>query len=98
VLRRAGYRVDPLDSGCCGMAGTFGYESEHRAMSEAIGETLKGQVDASEAESVVAPGASCRTQLNDLGATIDPALFPDHDGSHDEPPTPIEALAAGLVE
>ncbi|WP_256544981.1 FAD-binding and (Fe-S)-binding domain-containing protein [Halobellus inordinatus] len=97
VLRRAGYRVDPLDSGCCGMAGTFGYESEHRAMSEAIGETLKGQVDDSEAESVVAPGASCRTQLNDLGASADPALFPGHDGSHDEPPTPIEALAAGLA-
>jgi len=34
VLRRAGYAVDPLDSGCCGMAGSFGYESEHASMSE----------------------------------------------------------------
>jgi Fe-S oxidoreductase len=98
VLRRAGYRVDPLDSGCCGMAGSFGYEAEHRAMSQAIGDTLKGQVDDSEAESVVAPGASCRTQLNDLGATVDRALLPDGDADRDEPPTPIEALAAGLAD
>ena len=34
VLRRAGYRVDPLDSGCCGMAGSFGYEAEHFSMSK----------------------------------------------------------------
>ncbi|MFD1600915.1 FAD-binding and (Fe-S)-binding domain-containing protein [Halobellus rarus] len=97
VLRRAGYRVDPLDSGCCGMAGSFGYEAEHRAMSQAIGDTLKGQVDDSEAESVVAPGASCRTQLNDLGATVDRSLLPDGDADREEPPTPIEALAAGLA-
>ncbi|MFD1686956.1 FAD-binding and (Fe-S)-binding domain-containing protein [Halobellus litoreus] len=98
VLRRAGYRVDPLDSGCCGMAGSFGYEAEHRAMSQAIGDTLKGQVDDSEAESVVAPGASCRTQLNDLGATVDRSLLPDGDIDREEPPTPIEALAAGLAD
>lgn len=29
VLRRAGYAVDPLDSDCCGMAGSFVYEAEH---------------------------------------------------------------------
>ncbi|RLM53690.1 FAD-binding oxidoreductase [Halobellus sp. Atlit-31R] len=98
VLRRAGYRVDPLDSGCCGMAGSFGYESEHRAMSQAIGETLKEQVDDSEAESVVAPGASCRTQLNDLGAAVDQSLLPERDAGREEPPTPIEALAAGLAD
>ncbi|MGQ4556026.1 FAD-linked oxidase C-terminal domain-containing protein [Halobellus sp. GM3] len=96
VLRRAGYRVDPLDSGCCGMAGTFGYESEHRAMSESIGETLKGQIDASDTEAVVAPGASCRTQLNDLGATIDQSLLRETDPNREGPPTPVEALAAGI--
>jgi FAD/FMN-containing dehydrogenase/Fe-S oxidoreductase len=65
VLRRAGYRVDPLDSGCCGMAGSFGYEAEHYSMSLAVGGILFDQVDASEGDSVVAPGASCRTQLGD---------------------------------
>ena len=82
VLRRAGYAVDVLDSGCCGMAGSFGYEAEHYAMSKAIGRILYDQVDASPGERVVAPGASCRTQLA------------DHVGS--EPPHPIEQLATGL--
>ncbi|MFB6091905.1 MAG: FAD-binding and (Fe-S)-binding domain-containing protein [Haloquadratum sp.] len=98
VLRRAGYSVDPLDSGCCGMAGTFGYEAEHRAMSRAIGDTLKEQVDASDAESVVAPGASCRTQLDDLGVAVDRSLLPEGAADREEPPTPIEALAAGLAD
>jgi len=84
VLRRAGYAVDPLDSTCCGMAGSFGYEAEHYSMSKAIGEVLYEQVDASEADQVVAPGASCRSQLG------------DKPGATEQPPTPIEALAAAL--
>jgi len=44
VLRRAGYGVDPLDSSCCGMAGSFGYEAEHYSMSKAIGRILFDQV------------------------------------------------------
>jgi FAD/FMN-containing dehydrogenase/Fe-S oxidoreductase len=85
VLRRAGYEVDPLDSGCCGMAGSFGYETEHYSMSQAIGRILFDQIDESSGETVVAPGASCRTQLGDRnGAT--------------EPPHPIEKVADALVE
>jgi FAD/FMN-containing dehydrogenase/Fe-S oxidoreductase len=86
VLRRAGYAVDPLDSGCCGMAGSFGYEAEHYSMSRAIGDILFEQVDDSDGEQVVAPGASCRTQLGDR---------PDAD---EEPPHPIEKVAAALAE
>jgi len=86
VLRRAGYRVDALDSGCCGMAGSFGYEREHEAMSDAIAGILYEQVDASDADGVVAPGASCRTQL---AAREDAA---------DYPPTPVEALADALPD
>ncbi|MEF8856924.1 MAG: 4Fe-4S dicluster domain-containing protein, partial [Haloplanus sp.] len=82
VLRRAGYGVDPLDSGCCGMAGSFGYEAEHFSMSKAIGRILFEQVDASEGDRVVAPGASCRTQLDD-----------HYDR---KPPTPVEALDEAL--
>ena len=84
VLRRAGYDVDPLDSGCCGMAGSFGYEAEHYSMSEAIAGLLVDQIDDSAAQQVVAPGASCRSQLDDFG----------EDG---EPPHPIEMVAAALV-
>jgi FAD/FMN-containing dehydrogenase/Fe-S oxidoreductase len=85
VLRRAGYRVDPLDSGCCGMAGSFGYEAEHYSMSKAIGEILFEQVEESDGDSVVAPGASCRTQLG------------DRDGASAEPPHPVEKLAEALA-
>jgi FAD/FMN-containing dehydrogenase/Fe-S oxidoreductase len=84
VLRRAGYAVDPLDSTCCGMAGSFGYEAEHYSMSRAIGNILYEQVDASDGEVVVAPGASCRTQLG------------DRDERSEKPPHPVEKLAEAL--
>jgi Fe-S oxidoreductase len=67
VLRAAGHDVDRLDSTCCGMAGTFGYEAEHYSLSRAIGDILFDQVDASRGDVVVAPGTSCRTQLADYG-------------------------------
>jgi FAD/FMN-containing dehydrogenase/Fe-S oxidoreductase len=81
VLRRAGYDVDPLDSGCCGMAGSFGYEAEHYELSRAIGRILFDQVDDSDGETVVAPGTSCRTQLG------------DREDADEEPPHPVEKLA-----
>ncbi|MFB6354377.1 MAG: FAD-binding and (Fe-S)-binding domain-containing protein [Halobacteriales archaeon] len=83
VLRRVGFDVDQLDSGCCGMAGSFGYEAEHYDLSLAIGRLLFEQVDASDGDVVVAPGASCRTQLAEhLGA---------------EPPHPAEVLADAIA-
>jgi FAD/FMN-containing dehydrogenase/Fe-S oxidoreductase len=89
VLRRAGYDVDPLDSTCCGMAGSFGYEAEHRGMSAAIARILYDQVDESPGDRVVAPGASCRTQLADRDVLAD-------GGDASEPPTPVELLASSL--
>ncbi|AGB15824.1 FAD/FMN-dependent dehydrogenase [Halovivax ruber XH-70] len=85
VLDRAGFDVDHLDSGCCGMAGSFGYEAEHASMSDAIGSILFEQVADSDGDRVVAPGASCRTQL----ASREP--------NGEEPPTPIEVLADALT-
>ncbi len=38
LLRSCGYEVDLLETGCCGMAGTFGYEEEHYDLSMKIGE------------------------------------------------------------
>jgi FAD/FMN-containing dehydrogenase/Fe-S oxidoreductase len=84
VLRRAGYAVDPLDSSCCGMAGSFGYESEHYDLSQAIGRILFEQVDESDGETVTAPGASCRSQLG------------DRDGA-ENPPHPIEKVAEAVT-
>jgi FAD/FMN-containing dehydrogenase/Fe-S oxidoreductase len=83
VLRRAGYEVDPLDSTCCGMAGSFGYHEEHYGLSQAIGSLLFEQADESPGE-VVAPGGSCRSQLG------------DRDGA-EKPPHPVEALADAVA-
>ena len=38
LLRSCGYEVELLDTGCCGMAGTFGYEAEHYELSMKVGE------------------------------------------------------------
>ncbi len=84
VLQTAGYEVDELDSGCCGMAGSFGYEAEHYSMSVTISEDLFDLVDESPAENIVAPGASCRAQLERYG-------YDD-----EEPPHPVEKLADAL--
>ncbi|MBS8120376.1 FAD-binding protein [Haloferax volcanii] len=83
VLRRSGYAVDPLDSSCCGMAGSFGYEEEHYELSKGIGEILFGQVDDSPGDVVTAPGASCRSQLGDRPG-------------ESRPPHPIEKMAEAL--
>ena len=40
MLERLGYRVDVLDAGCCGLAGSFGFRAEHADLSRSIGEDL----------------------------------------------------------
>ncbi|MGV3585724.1 MAG: FAD-binding and (Fe-S)-binding domain-containing protein [Adhaeribacter sp.] len=61
------YHVDVIPSGCCGMAGSFGYEAEHYAVSMKIGElVLFPAVRALAAEVIVAaPGTTCRHQIKD---------------------------------
>lgn len=65
LLSALGWQVEIIDSGCCGMAGSFGYEAEHYDLSIQIGElalfpAVRG---ASEEKRIVAPGVSCRTQI-----------------------------------
>jgi FAD/FMN-containing dehydrogenase/Fe-S oxidoreductase len=62
-----GHRVKTIPSGCCGMAGSFGYEAEHYDISQRIGElVLFPAVRNSSAQTlVVAPGTSCRHQIKD---------------------------------
>jgi len=58
------YKVEEVDSGCCGMAGSFGYEKEHYDVSMAIGRRrLFPAVEARPEAVIVAPGASCRQQI-----------------------------------
>ncbi|HEY4300731.1 MAG TPA: FAD-linked oxidase C-terminal domain-containing protein [Candidatus Didemnitutus sp.] len=61
-----GHRVEVIPSGCCGMAGSFGYESEHFALSQQIGELVLFPAVRAAADAVIAaPGTSCRHQILD---------------------------------
>jgi FAD/FMN-containing dehydrogenase/Fe-S oxidoreductase len=68
ALRWAGLDVSEVDAGCCGMAGSFGFEREHYDVSVAIGNRrLAPAVKAAPADTeVVAPGVSCRQQIEHL--------------------------------
>lgn len=82
----AGFHVEAIASGCCGMAGSFGYEKEHYALSQQIGELVlfpKIRNKKSAATCVAAPGASCRTQI--------------FDGLGEEAQHPVELLYAALA-
>jgi len=70
VLRRVpGLAVEPIRAGCCGMAGSFGYEAEHAELSRRIGELdlLPAVREADPAAWIVANGTSCRHQIGELG-------------------------------
>ena len=68
MLRWAGFEVTEVDSGCCGMAGSFGFEKEHYDLSLAIASRrLVPAVQAAEAAvEIVASGISCRQQIEHL--------------------------------
>jgi len=61
------YRVEEIPSGCCGMAGSFGYEKEHFDLSMRVGELVLFPAvrAAGTDEMIVAPGTSCRHQIKD---------------------------------
>lgn len=68
VLRWAGYTVEEVDAGCCGMAGAFGFEREHYEISVRLGRRrLAPAVEAAgDGTTIVAPGISCRQQIAHL--------------------------------
>ena len=77
LLRAVGYEVEIIPSGCCGMAGAFGYETEHYDLSMQVGELVlfpyirkKGVGD----RELLATGTSCRAQITD--GTGVPTLHP----------------------
>jgi FAD/FMN-containing dehydrogenase/Fe-S oxidoreductase len=64
LLSALGFEVETVDSGCCGMAGSFGYEAEHYDLSMQIGEmVLFPAVRAAVERQIVAAGVSCRAQI-----------------------------------
>jgi FAD/FMN-containing dehydrogenase/Fe-S oxidoreductase len=79
------YEVHMIPSGCCGMAGSFGYEKEHYEISMKIGELVLFPTVRKQPEEVIiaAPGTSCRHQI--------------HDGTHRKALHPAEILYDALV-
>jgi Fe-S oxidoreductase len=67
ALKRMGVEAKVLDSGCCGMAGSFGFERQHYAISIKAGErVLLPAVRSASADTlIVADGFSCRTQIQE---------------------------------
>ena len=81
-----GYDVQLIDAGCCGMAGSFGYEAEHYEVSRKIAEDrLLPAIRAAAPEDIIAAaGTSCRGQISDLAGRR--AMHP------------VELMAAALAE
>ena len=81
-----GYEVQLIPSGCCGMAGSFGYEKEHYELSMKIGDLVLFPTVRQQPEEVIiaAPGTSCRHQI--------------HDGTHRKALHPIEIMYDALKE
>jgi FAD/FMN-containing dehydrogenase/Fe-S oxidoreductase len=72
VLAALGVKANVLDSGCCGLAGNFGFEQGHYEVSQACAErVLYPALRADQTSSVVADGYSCRTQIRQ-GVNRDP--------------------------
>jgi Fe-S oxidoreductase len=70
LLQAFSIPVELIDAGCCGMAGAFGYEKEHYALSQKVGELALypaiREARAMDANTVIAVnGVSCHTQVED---------------------------------
>jgi len=78
------YSVTEIPSGCCGMAGSFGYEKEHYELSVKVGElVLFPEIRKAAKDTIIAvPGTSCRHQIRD-GTSVE--------GKH-----PVEVLFEAL--
>jgi FAD/FMN-containing dehydrogenase/Fe-S oxidoreductase len=76
LLKTAGYTVQTVDDGCCGMAGAFGYEKEHFNLSMRVSELVLLPAVRSARQSdpscfISASGVSCHAQIQD-GTGIEP--------------------------
>lgn len=69
-----GLHVWEIDADCCGIAGTYGYKAEKRAISEAVGWSLAQQVYESGSNTVICDTETCRWQIKALtgAATVHP--------------------------
>ena len=68
LLKRLGVRATVPESGCCGMAGAFGFNPQHHDVSVKIGEAalMPAVRAADEHTMIIASGYSCREQISQL--------------------------------
>jgi Fe-S oxidoreductase/FAD/FMN-containing dehydrogenase len=68
ILSLPGHQVHAVDAGCCGMAGSFGYEAEHGAVSRQMAELRLAPAvrTAAPDTAIAATGFSCRSQVKDV--------------------------------
>jgi len=101
LLQAMGAEVEVLDSGCCGMAGAWGYERSHYDVSEACGERvlLPKVREAANDTLLVTAGFSCRSQIEQgtqrraLHVAQVIQLARDHGAGGPRGPLPEEATA-----
>ena len=75
MLKLFGFDADVIEAGCCGMAGTFGYDAEHYELSMQVGElgVFREMRNAKvKMQNVVSSGAACRMQIKQ-GAEVEVA-------------------------
>ncbi|MDH5607363.1 MAG: 4Fe-4S dicluster domain-containing protein, partial [Anaerolineae bacterium] len=65
LLVELGFNVEEIEAGCCGMAGSFGYEADHYELSMQVGElgVFPAVRKAGDDQIITAPGVSCRAQI-----------------------------------
>jgi FAD/FMN-containing dehydrogenase/Fe-S oxidoreductase len=102
VLKEAGVDVDVLDSGCCGLAGNFGFEAGHYEVSTACAERVLLPVvrDVAADSFVLADGFSCRTQIEQADTGRTPVHLAEilAGGLRGEPPRPERPAQPGAAE
>ncbi len=71
IYQKAGVHCHEIPSGCCGMAGSFGYEKEHYQISEKIGQEIlfPAVEEMKNTHTIVANGFSCRHQIEHFTGT-----------------------------
>ncbi len=105
ILKKLGLDFQLLDSGCCGMAGSFGFEREHYEVSRAVGELvlLPAVRAASQDTLIITNGFSCHEQIEQctdrqpmhLAQVLRMALHQETEGTADGPPEPMMLAAPG---
>jgi Fe-S oxidoreductase/FAD/FMN-containing dehydrogenase len=107
VLQRLGMDFKVITDTCCGMAGSFGFEDEHYAVSQAVGEhsVLPKVREAGEETLVLADGFSCRHQIEGgtgrrplhLAQVLQMALYGGRQANHDGTKSGVQLTTAEKI-